>query len=157
MEEVFVIDVLNVIEILELSKITKVPCAPEFLLGVVNLRGNVLPVIDARVKFGMPRKEATIDSCIIVMNIQIDEEQVTLGTMVDSVSEVLEIQTDAIQKSPSIGARYNSAFIEGLVKINEEFAMIINIGKAFSAEEIDLVSLARESKLTEQNSIAINA
>lgn len=146
MDELFAIDVLKVIEILELSKITKVPRSPEFLLGIVNLRGNVLPVIDARIKFGMPRKEATIDSCIIVMNIEIDNELVTLGALVDSVSEVLEIQSEMIQKSPSMGSRYNSAFIEGLVKINEDFVMILNIGKAFSQEEAGLLSLVTESQ-----------
>lgn len=146
MDELFAIDVLKVIEILEISKITKVPRSPEFLLGIVNLRGNVLPVVDARTKFGMPKKETTIDSCIIVMNIEIDNELVTLGALVDSVSEVLEIQTDAIQKSPSIGSRYNSAFIDGLVKINEDFIMILNIGKAFSQEELGLLNLVTENQ-----------
>src|SRR5689334_14499994 len=117
MDEIFAIDVVKVLEILELSKITRVPRSPEFMVGIINLRGNVLPVIDARLKFGMPRKEATVDSCIIVMTIDVDGEHVTLGALVDSVSEVLEIQTESIQKSPSIGAQYNTAFIDGLVKI----------------------------------------
>lgn len=145
MDEIFAIDVVKVLEILELSKITKVPRSPEFLVGIINLRGNVLPVIDARVKFGMPRKESTVESCIIVMTIEVDGENVTLGALVDSVSEVLEIQTDAIQKSPSIGARYNSDFIEGLVKINDDFIMILNISKAFSQEEVGLLTQTTES------------
>jgi purine-binding chemotaxis protein CheW len=146
MDEVFAIDVLKVIEILELSKITKVPRSPEFMVGIINLRGNVLPVIDARTKFGMPKKDATIDSCIIVMNIEVDDELVTLGALVDSVSEVLEIQSEAIQKSPSIGSRYNTAFIDGLVKMNDDFVMILNIGKAFTQEDLGQLSLATETK-----------
>src|SRR5579872_101280 len=88
MGELFAIDVISVIEILELTKITKVPKSPDFLLGVINLRGNVLPVIDARIKFGMPKKDLTLDSCIIVMNIEVEDGMVTLGALVDAVSEV---------------------------------------------------------------------
>ena len=129
MEELFAIDVISVIEILEMTKITKVPKSPDFLLGVINLRGNVLPVIDARIKFGMPKKELTLDSCIIVMNIEVEDGTVTLGALVDAVSEVLEVNESTIQEPPSIGSRYNSEFMEGLVKINEEFIMILKIGK----------------------------
>lgn len=150
MNEIFAIDVVKVLEILELSKITKVPRSPEFMVGIINLRGNVLPVIDARIKFGMPRKEATVDSCIIVMTIDVDGEDVTLGALVDSVSEVLEISTDAIQKSPSIGSKYNSNFIDGLVKINDDFIMILNIGRAFSQEDLGQLTLASESQMENQ-------
>ncbi len=146
MDEVFAIDVLKVIEILELSKITKVPRAPEFMVGIINLRGNVLPVIDARTKFGMPKKEATVETCIIVMDIDVDDDVVTLGALVDSVSEVIEIQAEAIQKSPSIGARYNSDFIDGLVKKDDDFVMILNIGKAFSQDELGQLSLAADNQ-----------
>ena len=144
MDELFAIDVIKVIEILELTKITKVPRSPDFLLGVINLRGNVLPVIDARVKFGMPKQELTVDSCIIVMTIEVDEESVTLGALVDSVSEVMEISEDKIQEPPTIGSRYNSEFMEGLVKLNDKFVMILRIGKAFSMEEVDELNLIVE-------------
>lgn len=144
MDEIFAIDVLHVMEILELTKITKVPRSPEFLLGIVNLRGNVLPVIDARIKFGMPKKEPTIDSCIIVMSIEVDAEPVTIGALVDSVSAVLEIRPNDIQKSPSIGLRYSSDFVNGLVKIDDDFVMILNIGKAFSQEDLGLLTTISE-------------
>ena len=146
MDEVFAIDVLKVIEILELSKITKVPRSPDFMIGIINLRGNVLPVIDARTKFGMPKKDATVESCIIVMNIDVDDDTITLGALVDSVSEVLEVQPESIQKSPSIGARYNSDFIDGLVKMNDDFVMILNIGKAFSQEDFGQLNLAIDNQ-----------
>lgn len=150
MSEIFAIDVVKVLEILELSKITKVPRSPEFMVGIINLRGNVLPVIDARIKFGMPHKDATVDSCIIVMTIDVDGEDVTLGALVDSVSEVLEIPAETIQKSPSIGAKYNSTFIDGLVKINDDFIMILNIGRAFSQEDLGQLTLAAENQLENQ-------
>jgi purine-binding chemotaxis protein CheW len=153
MDETFAIDVLKVIEILELSKITKVPRSPDFMVGIINLRGNVLPVIDARTKFGMPKKEATVDTCIIVMDIVVDDDTVTLGALVDSVSEVMEVKESAIQKSPTIGVRYNSDFIDGLVKKDDDFIMILNIGKAFSQEEVGLLNLVTESKHDQLESI----
>jgi purine-binding chemotaxis protein CheW len=146
MEELFAIDVIKVIEILEMSKITKVPKSPGFLLGVINLRGNVLPVIDARIKFGMPKKELTLDSCIIVMSIEVDDGVVTIGALVDAVSEVIEVNQDTIQEPPSIGSRYNSEFMEGLVKINDEFVMILKIGKAFSSDDVSELTLVLDSK-----------
>jgi len=146
MDELFAIDVIKVIEILEMSKITKVPKSPGFLLGVINLRGNVLPVIDARIKFGMPKKELTLDSCIIVMSIEVDDGVVTIGALVDAVSEVIEVHQDTIQEPPSIGSRYNSEFMEGLVKINDEFVMILKIGKAFSSDDVSELNLVLDSK-----------
>ena len=146
MDELFAIDVIKVIEILEMSKITKVPKSPGFLLGVINLRGNVLPVIDARIKFGMPKKELTLDSCIIVMSIEVDDGVVTIGALVDAVSEVIEVNQDTIQEPPSIGSRYNSEFMEGLVKINDEFVMILKIGKAFSSDDVSELNLVLDSK-----------
>jgi purine-binding chemotaxis protein CheW len=151
MDELFAIDVVKVIEILEITRITKVPKSPDFLLGVINLRGNVLPVIDARIKFGMPGKELTQDSCIIVMSIDLNGEKVTLGALVDAVSEVLEVNENTIQEPPSIGSRYNSEFMEGLVKINEEFVMILKINKAFSSDEADELNLLLDSKQRKAN------
>lgn len=145
MEETFAIDVLKVIEILELSKVTRVPQSPEFMLGVINLRGNVLPVIDARIKFGMPWKEATVDSCIIVITIETSGDPITLGILVDSVNEVIEISADSIQKAPTIGAQYSTKFIDGLVKVNEEFIMILDIGKALSQEDLGHLQLGDEA------------
>src|SRR5260221_12057521 len=146
MDELFAIDVIKVIEILEMSKITKVPRSPGFLLGVINLRGNVLPVIDARIKFGMPKKELTADSCIIVMSIEVDDGVVTIGALVDAVSQGIEVHQDTIQEPPSIGSRYNSEFMEGLVKINDEFVMILKIGKAFSSDDVSELNLVLDSK-----------
>lgn len=145
MEETFAIDVLKVIEILELSKVTRVPQSPEFMLGVINLRGNVLPVIDARIKFGMPKKEATVDSCIIVITIETAGDALTLGILVDAVNEVMEISANAIQKAPTIGSQYSAEFIEGLVKVNEEFIMILDIGKALTHEELSHLQLNEEA------------
>lgn len=134
--EVFAINVSKVINILELKPITKVPRTPSFLKGVINLRGTVLPVIDLRLKFGLPEKEATVDTSIIVLNIEKDGEDVLLGIMVDAVKEVLEFKTDEIAPAPSIGTKYDSNFIQGMWRIEESFIMVLDIDKVFSIEEI---------------------
>lgn len=134
----FAVNVAKVIEILEVPKITSVPRSPSYLKGVINLRGNVLPVIDTRVKFQLSPIELKVDTCIIVMEIEIDDEEVILGAMVDSVSEVLEIQPSDIKPSPSIGSKYNPEFIDGVVKVDDDFVMFLNIGKVFNTDEIQL-------------------
>ncbi|MDH5603018.1 MAG: chemotaxis protein CheW [Cyclobacteriaceae bacterium] len=135
-DENFAVNVLKVIEILEIPKITRVPKAPDFLIGVINLRGNVLPVIDARIKFGLEPTETTVNTCIIVMNLEIEGEDLVLGALVDAVDEVLDITPENIKGSPSIGSQYNPEFIEGVAKVNDEFVMILNIGKVFSTEDV---------------------
>lgn len=135
-EEVFAIDVSKVINILEMSHITRIPKAPDYMKGVINLRGTVLPVIDLRTKFGLPEKEITVDTSIIVLSIDVSGEPVLLGTLVDAVKEVLELKTDEIAPAPSIGTKYNSGFIEGMWRTNEKFIMILNIDMVFSTEEI---------------------
>lgn len=135
-EEVFAINVSKVINILEMSHITKIPKAPDYMKGVINLRGTVLPVIDLRIKFGLPEKAATVDTSIIVLSINLNEEEVLVGTMVDAVKEVLELKTIEIAPSPTIGSKYNSGFIEGMWRVEDNFIMILDIDKVFSVDDI---------------------
>src|ERR1700752_4881483 len=103
-DETFAANVSKVIEILEIPKITKVPRSPDFMRGVVNLRGNVLSVIDSRTKFGLPPVDDTVNTCIIVMNITIEGQEITVGLVVDAVKEVIEIDKASIQGLPEIGS-----------------------------------------------------
>jgi purine-binding chemotaxis protein CheW len=135
-EEIFAAPVTQVSEILELSKITKVPRAPHYMRGVINLRGTVLPVIDARVKFGLDRTEDSIHTCIMVLNIAMENQNITLGALVDAVQEVLEIEPTRIQPAPSIGSKYKSEFIDGMVKLNDDFIMLLNLNMVFSSDEM---------------------
>jgi purine-binding chemotaxis protein CheW len=135
-EGVFAINVSKVINILEVSQITKIPKAPEYMLGVINLRGMVLPVVDLRIKFGMPQAETTIDTNIIVLSISLNGEMVMVGTMVDTVKEVLELQTGDIAPSPSIGSKFNSDIIQGMWRHEDNFIMILDIDSVFSADDI---------------------
>ena len=150
-KEHFAIHVMKIMEILEVPKITKVPCAPNFLVGVVNLRGAVLPVIDGRIKFGMSPIEFTINTCIIVLKIEMNEEEIMVGALVDSVSEVFEMEESKIQASPTIGTKYKADFIQGMIKENDHFMMLLNIDAVFSSDELESIIEKREHANPEQN------
>jgi purine-binding chemotaxis protein CheW len=134
-EEVFAINVSMVINILEMSHITRVPKAPEYMKGVINLRGTVLPVVDMRIRFGLPEKVNTVDTSIIVLSLDINSEPLRIGILVDAVKEVLVLKTSEITPSPAIGSKYDANFIEGMWRLNENFIMILDIAKVFSTDE----------------------
>jgi purine-binding chemotaxis protein CheW len=138
-EEHFALPVMKIKEILEVPKITKVPHSPNFLKGVINLKGAVLPVIDGRVKFGMSPLEFTVDTCILVLNVDVNGEDVAVGALVDSVSEVFEIEENKIHPSPTIGTQYRADFIQGMIKEDDRFMMLLNIDKVFSSSELDSI------------------
>ncbi len=128
--------VSKVLNILELQKITKVPKAPEYMKGVIDLRGMVLPVIDTRIKLGMSPTEYTDSTCIVVMDLDIKEEIIHVGALVDSVVAVNEIDDKVIEPSPSIGSTYKSEFISGVAKLNDHFIMILDLVKLFTSKEL---------------------
>lgn len=138
-DEFFAANVNKVLNILEMTKVTKVPKAPAYMKGVINLRGSVLPLVDTRIKFDMTETEFTTNTCILVLDITLNNESVHVGALVDSVQEVLEIDDANIQPPPSIGTRYRSEFIEGVAKIEEEFVMILNMDLIFSTDELSLL------------------
>lgn len=135
-EEEFAAHVSKVLNILEMTKITEVPKAPEYMKGVINLRGTVLPVVDTRIKFGMAPTEYTTNTCIVVMEVEMEGDMVQVGALVDSVQAVLEIDDSQIQPPPSIGSKYKSEFISGMAKVNERFIMLLDMEKVFSSDEI---------------------
>lgn len=135
-DEEFAVNVSKVLNILEMLKITEVPKSPEYMKGVINLRGTVLPVVDIRVKFGMTPTEYTNNTCIVVMEIEMDNDIVKVGALVDSVQAVMELEDSQIQPPPSIGSKYKSEFIYGMVKVGEKFIMLLDMEKVFSAEEV---------------------
>jgi len=150
-EEVFAINVSKVLNILEMKPITKVPKSPDYLKGVINLRGTVLPVVDLRIKFGMPANEITVDTSLIVLSIDKDGETIMLSIMIDKVREVLEFRTEEIATPPAIGTKYNSGFIKGMWRVDESFIMILDIDRIFSVEEIvDLQEHASKTRIKEK-------
>ena len=147
-QEVFAANVTNVINILEMTKITKVPKSPAYMKGVINLRGNVLPVIDTRLKFEMEAAEITKNTCILVLEVDIEGDHIQVGAIVDAVKEVIEIEPDDIKPPPSIGEKYKSEFITGVAEDNEGFIMIMDMNKVFSTA--DVVSLRETIEKTDQ-------
>ena len=126
----------NVLHILEMQKITKVPKSPDYMLGVINLRGSVLPVIDVRRKFELPAAEFNSKTCILVLELNLQDSDLIIGTVVDEVSEVIEIQEKDIKPSPAIGDKYKAEFIEGVATDYDGFIMILNIEKLLTGDEI---------------------
>lgn len=138
-EELFAINVSKVLEIQEVRQITKVPRTPAYMRGVLNLRGNVLPVVDTRIKFGMSPIQDTVNTCILVLDIQMENEHLTVGALVDAVQEVIEIMPEQIGPAPSIGSKFKSEFIKGMGKVNDVFIMILDMDRVFSSDELVIV------------------
>lgn len=134
--EAFAAHVSKVLNILEMTRITEVPKAPEYMKGVINLRGKILPVVDTRIKFEMTPTIETKNTCIVVMDVEIYDETISVGVLVDEVEAVLELDKAVIQPPPSIGSKYKSEFIYGVAKHNDEFIMLLDMDKILSADEI---------------------
>jgi purine-binding chemotaxis protein CheW len=150
--ETYALDITKVREVLEFSEITKVPRMPEFMSGVINLRGGVVPVVDLRIKFGMTRTEKTIDACIIIIDLVIEDEITLLGALTDSVEEVMTMGTEQILQPPKIGTRLNTEFIKGMGKKNDEFVIILDIDRVFSSEDLTTIMGPEELNIQEQGS-----
>jgi len=143
-EEVFAFDIAKVREVLDFTDVTRVPQTPEFMRGVINLRGNVVPVVDMRLKFGMQATPKTVNTCVIIVEVTVDDEAMVLGAMADSVQEVLDLEQDQIEPAPRIGTRLNTEFIRGMGKRGEEFIIILDIDRVFSWTELSLVREGEE-------------
>lgn len=134
--EVYGTDISQIQEVLEYRKITPVPRTPEFLLGVINLRGKVVPVIDLRRQFEMEEQELTVNTCIVIVDVPIDDELVPLGILTDAVKEVIEMSLSQISPPPRIGSRIDTRFISGMGKYNDEFVIILNLPKVIGDDEL---------------------
>lgn len=123
-------------EIIEFSGITEVPLMPNFLRGVINLRGEVVPVIDLAVRLGRKSIEVQKRTCIIVVELQNNEQNHVLGLLVDSVSEVIDMKGDDIEDAPSFGANIRADFIQGIAKRDDEFVVLLDANSALSIREL---------------------
>jgi purine-binding chemotaxis protein CheW len=137
--EIFATDVAKVREVLDLTTITKIPRTPEFMAGVINLRGSVVPVVDLRLCFEMAKTESTRNTCIVVVEVLLENESTVIGALADSVEEVLDLEPEQIQPAPKIGTRIRTDFIKGMGKHDAQFIMILDIDRVFSVEEVAAV------------------
>jgi purine-binding chemotaxis protein CheW len=138
-DELFAIDVAQVREVLEVSQITKVPTAPDYMRGVVNVRGQATPVVDLRLRFGLPKVADTVHTRIIVMELQLDGETTVLGGIADSVHEVIEFEPGNIDPPPRIAMRWRTEFIQGMGKRGSDFIIILDVNVVFASEITVLV------------------
>lgn len=138
-DEVYATDVAKVREVLDFTTITKIPRTPDFMSGVINLRGNVVPVVDLRLCFEMSKTEKTVNTCVVVVEMFLDGEATIIGALADSVEEVIDLEPDQIQPAPKIGTQIRTDFIKGMGKRDAQFIMILDIDRIFSAEELSAV------------------
>lgn len=135
-DEEYGVEILKVKEIIGIMNITSVPQTPEYVKGVINLRGKVIPVIDLRRKFGMKTEEYTERTCIIV----VDLNNMVTGIVVDSVSEVLNIKGDEIEETPSFGVKLYTEYILGMAKVKGQVKILLDIDKVLTASDVSLLT-----------------
>lgn len=148
-DEVFAVEVAKVREILDYTNITRVPRTPEFMRGIINVRGSVVPVVDLRLKFGMTQTERSLNTCVVVLEIYLEGETIVLGALADSVQEVIELDPEQVEPAPRLGARFRTDFIQGIGKRDQDFIMILNIDTVFSGEDLDAVQEVASDPYTE--------
>jgi purine-binding chemotaxis protein CheW len=138
-KEIFATDVAKVREVLDFTTITEIPRTPDFMSGVINLRGSVVPVVDMRLCLEMSKTERTTNTCIVVLEVLLDNEPTVIGALADSVEEVIDLEPDQIRQAPRIGTQIQTDFLKGMGKRDDQFIMILDIDRVFSADEIRTV------------------
>jgi purine-binding chemotaxis protein CheW len=142
--EKYGLEILKVREIIGMMDVTSVPTTPAFVRGVINLRGKIIPVVDLRLKFGMKAKEDTPRTCIIVVHLTHADQEITMGIIVDEVSDVLDITQDQIEPPPSFGPNIRTDFILGMGKVDQKVVTMLDIDRVLSEEEVALVESSAE-------------
>jgi len=134
--ESFATEITQVREVLGYRHVTKVPRTPDYMRGVINLRGSVVPVVDLRFQLGMGPTEHTVDTSIVILEIQIDNQLTLLGALTDSVQEVIDFKPEALEPAPRLGTRVNSEFIQSMGKHDDKFVIILDLVRLFSAGQL---------------------
>lgn len=134
--EEYGLEILKVQEIIKMMEITRVPRMPDFIRGVINLRGKVIPVVELRMKFGMEPLPTTDKTCIVVVQVAHGKGRITMGTIVDEVSEVLDVGAEQIEAAPEFGASVNTEFILGMGKVAKKVVMLLDVDRVLSVSEI---------------------
>lgn len=138
--EIYGLEILKVQEIIQIQDITSVPNMPSFIRGVINLRGKVIPVVELRVKFALETTDDTETTCIIVVQVRSGNGELTMGIIVDEVSEVLDVGAESLQETPSFGGGVNTDFIRGMGKIDKKVVMLLDIDKVLTMSEVEMIA-----------------
>ena len=140
--DMFAIGILHIKEIIEYGSLTEVPMMPAFIRGVINLRGAVVPVVDLAARFGRKPAEITRRTCIVIIEVETDEEKHDIGVVVDAVSEVLEIPDAEIEPPPSFGTRIRADFINGMGKVKGKFVIILSVNNVLTLDDLVMLGQA---------------
>ena len=144
--EKFAVNIGYVKKILEMTEITRVPHVPDYYKGVINLFGEVLPVIDARLKFGMEEKNYDQDTCIIVLMLSEEEKTSVVGIIVDQVHKVINISPERIKEPPELGEKFRNDLIQAIAQIDEEFIILLSVDDIFSTNELNEINPIEKNK-----------
>jgi len=139
-DEEYAVNIQRVKEIIEYTTVTKVPKMPEWIRGVINLRGNVVPVVDLSVRFGLPARPVTKTTCIVILEVEQDPEQTVMGVIADAVNQVIDLAPNDIEEAPAFGTRVRLEYLFGMGKLGKKFALILNIDRVLSNAELLTVS-----------------
>jgi purine-binding chemotaxis protein CheW len=140
--ELFALDIFSVREVLEYTQITRIPRTPDYMRGIINVRGNAVPVIDLNMKFGRSRTRQTVDTSIIIVEVDLEGEEATIGALADAVQEVIEMDESQIDPPPKMGTSVKADYIKGMGRQDEQFVMLLDINKVFSSEELAAMAAA---------------
>ncbi len=149
-DELFAVNVANVLEVLQKQRITHVPNAPSYIRGIINFRGEVVPVFESRSKFNLPHRTDESSFVVIVFDLSKGAEVIRIGTIVDRVKDVITIGDTDIKPVPPMSKDFNTEFLQGIFKLQNEFIMLLNVEKVFSNDELNTI---KESTVQTEKSI----
>ncbi len=157
-KEIFAVTVKKVLEVLQTQHITEIPNVPDFIKGVINFRGNIIPVVETRAKFNMPSRDDDDKYVIIVFVLELKDKKIIIGAKADNVRDVIAIDDHQIQEVPELGINYNTEFLDGMLKVENGFIMILNIDKVFSSNEVIILNKnsgeEAEDKIKKESKVA---
>jgi purine-binding chemotaxis protein CheW len=134
-DELFAVNVVNVLEVLQKQHITHVPNAPTFIKGIINFRGEVVPVFESRVKFKLPDRQDDNSYVIIVLDFNSGSDVFRIGAIVDRVKDVINIDDNDIKPVPKMSSEFNTEFLKGIFKLKDNFILLLDVQKVFTGEE----------------------
>jgi purine-binding chemotaxis protein CheW len=139
-QEEYAVNIQRVKEIIEYTTVTKVPKVPQWIRGVINLRGNVVPVVDLAVRFGLEERPVTKTTCIVIVEVEQDSERAVMGVIADAVNQVIDLAPKDIEEPPAFGTRVRLEYLLGMGKLGKKFALILNIDSVLSNADLLTVS-----------------
>jgi purine-binding chemotaxis protein CheW len=137
--DLFAVNVIKVLEVLQKQQITHVPTAPSYIKGIINFRGDVVPVFESRVKFNLPERPENEPYVIIVLDLSRDNEAFRIGAIVDRVKDVININSHEIKPVPTMNKEFNTEFLQGIFKLNDNFILLLDVEKVFTGDELNAI------------------